>query len=173
VSRLSLSANLEVYVKVRIQLSSALLFVLLASALSAIAQQPPALIRLDPALDAIISPGAKIEKLTEGYRFTEGPVWVRRPGAPGDGYLLFSDIPANKIHKWSPDGTVSTYMERTGFTGDDYTGVGREVKEPNGEVFFNLGSNGITLDKQGRVTSYASSRTASAPCSRIATKASA
>ena len=125
---------------------------MLSTASAGMAQQPPALIRLDPALDAIISSDAKIDKLTEGYRFTEGPVWVRRPNAPGGGYLLFSDIPANKIHKWSPDGTVGTYMERTGFTGEDYTGVGREVKEPNGEIFFNLGSNGITLDPQGRVT---------------------
>ena len=66
-------------------------------------QTTPALVRLDATFDKIISPDAKIEKLTEGYRFTEGPVWVRRPGAPGGGYLLFSDIPANKIHKWSPD----------------------------------------------------------------------
>lgn len=125
--------------------SGTLLFALLTTIASA--QQNQMIVRLDPALDKIISSDAKIVRITEGYRFTEGPVWVRKGG-----YLLFSDIPANKIHKWSPKDGVSTYMERTGFTGDDYTGVGREVKEPNGEVFFNLGSNGITLDPQGRVT---------------------
>ncbi|MSO21341.1 MAG: SMP-30/gluconolactonase/LRE family protein [Acidobacteria bacterium] len=106
----------------------------------------PALIRLDPALDKIIAADAKIEKIAEGYRFTEGPVWVRKGG-----YLLFSDIPANKIHQWTPDGKVSVYLDPSGYTGGDTTGVGREVNE-GGEVFYNLGSNGITLDQQGRVT---------------------
>jgi gluconolactonase len=124
-----------------------------------LAQQEPsqapaqaALIRLDPALDAVISPAAKIEKIAEAFRFTEGPVWVNRRSEPGGGYLLFSDIPANKIHKWTPDGKVTVYLEPSGYTGGDTTGVGREVKEPDGEVFYNLGSNGITLDPQGRVT---------------------
>src|SRR3974377_2450688 len=35
------------------------------------------ILRLDPALDAIVSPGAKIEKLAGGFLFTEGPIWVR------------------------------------------------------------------------------------------------
>jgi hypothetical protein len=52
------------------------------------------IIRLDPALDALISPDARIEKLADGFGFTEGPVWVRSGGLP---YLVFSDIPANAI----------------------------------------------------------------------------
>ena len=114
------------------------------------APSAPALVRLDAALDKIIAADAKIELIADGFRFTEGPVWVRRPTEPG-GYLLFSDIPANKIHKWTPDGKVSVYLEPSGFTGGDATGVGREIREGDGEVFYNLGSNGITLDKQGRV----------------------
>ena len=39
-------------------------------------------IRLDPALDALISPGAEIEKLADGFGFTEGPVWVHSGGLP-------------------------------------------------------------------------------------------
>ena len=123
----------------------AILILVMASA--AMRAQTPGLIRLDPALDKIIAPDAKIEKLAEGFRFTEGPVWVKNGG-----YLLFSDIPANKIHKWTPDGKVSVYLEPSGYTGGDTTGVGREVREGDGDVFYNLGSNGITLDKQGRVT---------------------
>ena len=40
------------------------------------------IIRLDPALDALISPDAKIEKLKDGFGFLEGPVWVHssKPG---------------------------------------------------------------------------------------------
>ena len=40
---------------------------------------------MDPALDAIVPRDARIEKLAEGFLFTEGPIWVP------DGYLLFSD----------------------------------------------------------------------------------
>src|SRR5262249_5389362 len=54
------------------------------------------ILRNDPALDALISPDAKIEKLAGGFLFTEGPVWVR------DGsYLLFSDPNNNTIYRWS------------------------------------------------------------------------
>ena len=37
-----------------------------------------------------------VEKVTDGFIFTEGPIWVP------EGYLLFSDIPASIIYKWSP-----------------------------------------------------------------------
>lgn len=46
-------------------------------------------VRKEPALDLIVTPGARLEKLATGFSFTEGPVWVpRRDGA--EGYLLFS-----------------------------------------------------------------------------------
>src|SRR6266481_2558194 len=51
-------------------------------------------LRKDPALDAIVSPVAKIEKLAGGFMFTEGPVWVR-----DGGYLLFSDPNNNLIYR--------------------------------------------------------------------------
>src|SRR5688572_24257012 len=49
--------------------------------------------RLDPALDALVPPDAKLEKLAEGFEWTEGPVWVKGKGkgAGGGGYLLFSE----------------------------------------------------------------------------------
>ncbi len=49
--------------------------------------------------------GIKVEKVAEGFGFTEGPVWVR------DGYLLFSDIPNNKILKYTPGKGVEVYRE--------------------------------------------------------------
>jgi gluconolactonase len=91
--------------------------------------------RLDPSLDALISPGTKIEKLAGGFLFTEGPVWVREGG-----YLLFSDPNNNLIYRWSPDDGVSIYRTHSGYTGTD---IG-EYGQP--------GSNGLTLDKQGRLT---------------------
>ncbi|MBI3744607.1 MAG: SMP-30/gluconolactonase/LRE family protein [Chloroflexi bacterium] len=78
--------------------------------------------RADAALDHIAGPDLKYEKLADGFMFTEGPVWVRQGG-----YLLFSDIPAGRIHKWSPKEGASVY------------------REPS------FKSNGLTLDRQGRL----------------------
>ena len=66
-----------------------------------------AIARLDAAIDAIVPADAKIEKLHSGFQFTEGPVWVSEGGP----YLLFSDIPANAIYKWTPDGQVSDFIK--------------------------------------------------------------
>jgi gluconolactonase len=49
-----------------------------------------------------------LERIATGFTFTEGPVW--HP----DGYLLFSDISANTIYKWLPDGTVETFRSPSG-----------------------------------------------------------
>jgi gluconolactonase len=43
------------------------------------------IIRVDPALDAVIAPGAVIEKIAGGFGFTEGPLWR-------NGELWFSDL---------------------------------------------------------------------------------
>ncbi len=91
--------------------------------------------RRDPALDAIVPRNPKFERVAEGFLFTEGPVWV-----PEGGYLLFSDPNANTIYRWSPDGQVSVFRSKSGYTGVD---VG-EYGQP--------GSNGLTLDADGRLT---------------------
>ena len=93
------------------------------------------IIRNDPALDGIVSPDAKIEKLAGGFLFTEGPVWVR-----DGGYLLFSDPNNNTIYRWSEEDGVSIYRTHSGYTGMD---IG-EYGQP--------GSNGLTLDALGRLT---------------------
>jgi gluconolactonase len=97
------------------------------------------ILRQDPALDAILAPSTKIEKLADGFLFTEGPVWVPRTGA-APGYLLFSDPNANAIYRWSPDGQVSIFRTKSGYAGVD---VG-EYGQP--------GANGLTLDREGRLT---------------------
>src|SRR5689334_3040200 len=51
--------------------------------------------RLDPALDELLDKEAKIEVLADGFEWTEGPAWNKE-----DGYLLFSDIPQNRIFRW-------------------------------------------------------------------------
>src|SRR5215208_534597 len=51
--------------------------------------------RLDPLLDKLVPPGARMEVIGEGYAWCEGPVWV-----PKRHFLLFSDIPNNAIMRW-------------------------------------------------------------------------
>lgn len=106
------------------------------------------IIRLDPALNALIPANAQVEKVADDFGFLEGPVWVHTAGA---GYLLFSDIPANAIKKWSPDGKVSIFLANSGFTGKDSSDVGYQINNGRSQVTL-LGSNGITVDSQGRVT---------------------
>lgn len=97
------------------------------------------IIRVDPSLEAIVSPDAKLEKLAGGFLFTEGPVWVPAT-ATTSGYLLFSDPNANTIYRWSPEGQVSVFRTKSGYSGFN---VG-EYHQP--------GSNGLTLDSKGRLT---------------------
>jgi gluconolactonase len=105
------------------------------------------IVRLDPAADAIIPADAHVEKLADDFGFLEGPVWVHKGKQQ---YLLFSDIPANEIKKWTPDGKVSVFLEKSGFTGTDASDVGLQIN--NGKTTVTLiGSNAITLDKQGRI----------------------
>lgn len=66
------------------------------------------------ALDPLVEPGAVIEKLGEGYRWSEGPVWI----AQGD-YLLFSDVPANRMYRWSEADGVTLFLEPSGYAGPD------------------------------------------------------
>lgn len=92
------------------------------------------IVRRDAALDAIVPPGARIEKLAEGFQFTEGPVWVP------DGYLLFSDPNNNTIYRWSEDDGVSVFRAKSGYAG---VNIG-EYRQP--------GSNGLAIDSDNRVT---------------------
>lgn len=106
-----------------------LAFVTTLAAASAGAQAAPIgrIERLDPALDALVPHDARIELLAEGFAWTEGPVW-RKNG----GYLLFSDIPNNTIHRWKAGEGISVFLRPAGFTGP--TPLGRE-----------LGTNGLTF----------------------------
>jgi len=92
-------------------------------------------VRKDPALDAIVGPNPKIFKLAEGFAFTEGPIWI-----PDGKYLLFSDPNSNVIYKYIPDGKLEVFRRPSGYSGADIA----EYHQP--------GSNGLTLDRQGRLT---------------------
>ena len=83
-----------------------------------------------------------------GDRFglTEGPVWVQ-DGASG--YLLFSDLIANVIYKWTPDGQLSAFLENI-YDGPDLLNVGQQTRRGRMNVII-IGSNGLTLDREGRL----------------------
>ena len=91
--------------------------------------------KVDDALADLIDVNEKIEVLTTGYNWSEGPVWIK-----AEGHLLFSDVPENKIHKWSPKTGHSVFMDPSGFDGE--SGENNE-KEP--------GSNGLMVDNEGRL----------------------
>jgi len=104
-----------------------------------ITETPAQITRADPALDDIVPADAKIEKLAGGFLFTEGPIWVPR-SEDADGYLLFSDPNNNLIYRWTQDGQLSIFLTKSGYRGMD---IG-EFSQP--------GSNGLTLDRQRRLT---------------------
>src|SRR5580765_102813 len=68
--------------------------------------------RIDPSLDAIISKDAKIEIIAEGFEWSEGPLWIESRKM-----LLFSDIPANTIYKWTEEKGKEVYLKPSGYTG--------------------------------------------------------
>jgi len=72
--------------------------------------------------DSIVPNESVVERIATEFQFTEGPVWNDY-----EGFLLFSDIPANKVWKWSPGRGVNVF------------------REPSGN------SNGLTYDKKGRL----------------------
>src|SRR5215813_12126089 len=75
----------------------------------------------DPGLRDLVADDAPIERVAGGLTFTEGPVWR-------GGVLLFSDIPSQRIARW------------------------RRLPEGPELTTFAVGmSNGLTLDRQGRI----------------------
>jgi gluconolactonase len=103
----------------------------------AAAQPAGPIVRLDPALDALVGADATLEKLSGDFKPSlEGGVWSR-----GGHYLLFSNKAARLINKWTPDAGVSVYLD-----------LAKVAKVDDPDV--NL-SSGTTFDAQGRLV-YAS-----------------
>lgn len=84
--------------------------------------------RYDNALDKIVSKDAKAEIIAEGFEWSEGPLWIEHRKM-----LLFSDVRANTIYKWTEAKGKEIYLKPSGYTG---------TTERSGE----MGSNGLTLD---------------------------
>jgi len=118
------------------------------------AQTPTAgeIVRFDPAVNAILAPDAKLEMLpAEGFTGGEGPTWVP-DGKPG--YLVFSDVPGNRIFKWAPDcakspcaptGKLTVFLEHSGYKDPSKVGA----KDASGAELH--GTNGLAVDRQRRL----------------------
>jgi gluconolactonase len=92
------------------------------------------IVRLDPAMDALVPPSAKIEKLAGGFGFTEGPLWFP------EGYLWFSDVTGNVVRQWGPDGQITEILRPGG--GENKTAPAGSFIGPNGMIH---GKDGVVL----------------------------
>src|ERR1700748_3048531 len=88
--------------------------------------------KLDPALDTVIAPGTKIEKVATGFIFIEGPMWK-------EGKLWFSDVRMDKVRNFDPKtGKVTGILNESG-------GLKNAPKDGN------FGSNAMITDKDGSI----------------------
>lgn len=94
----------------------------------------PNVVRLDARFDALVPRDVVVEKIADGFAWTEGPVWN-----PATRSLLFSDVPNNVIQEWSEARGTRVFLKASGYTGAaPFAG-----REP--------GSNGLALDSDGRL----------------------
>lgn len=98
--------------------------------------------RLDPRLDNLIDTDQQMEVLAQGFRWSEGPVWITQSKGSSSGdsetsYLLFSDVPANVMYRWSPSDGCTVYMKPSQFDGSE-----QQAEQ---------GSNGLFLDRSGNL----------------------
>ena len=106
-------------------------FLLVPAAVFA-ADVAPQIERADPALDQFLAPDAVIEKLAEGFHWSEGPTWFHES-------VVFSDVPENTIYQWKPGMTqAAVFMKPSG------------LLTPH-EGFREPGSNGLGVDAEGRL----------------------
>jgi gluconolactonase len=84
--------------------------------------------RWDPAMDAIVPKDWKIEKLADGFGWAEGPIWVK-----SGSYLLFTDVPGNKMWKWSEKDGLEKFLDPSG------------AANPDPAIWREAGANGLAI----------------------------
>jgi gluconolactonase len=115
---------------------TAMLLVFAGFSITACAAAPPVptkmvdakIDRWDPAMDAIVPKDWKVEKLADGFGWAEGPVWVK-----SGKYLMFTDVPGNKMWKWSAKGGLEKFLDPSG------------AAAPDPAVWREAGANGLAL----------------------------
>jgi gluconolactonase len=112
------------------------------------APKPWSISRLDPGLDALIAPDAKVELVASGFGLDEGTTWVR--DGHGSGFLLLGGLLDNVLYKIAPDNTVSVFMEKAGYSGDDVENVGAQTRAGRSHVLL-IGPSCSGVDPRGRI----------------------
>jgi gluconolactonase len=84
-------------------------------------------------LSRIIKKDAKVEIVADGFQFTEGPLWVEK-----EKMLLFSDVPANTVYKWTEAKGKEVYLKPGGYT---------DTAKRGGF----MGPNGLFLSNDGKL----------------------
>jgi gluconolactonase len=110
--------------------------------------QPSSISRLDPGLDALLAPDAKVEFVASGFGLNEGTTWVR--DGHGSGFLLLGGLLDNVLYRIAADNTVSVFMEKAGYSGDDVEGVGAQTRAGRSHVLL-IGPSCSGVDPQGRI----------------------
>lgn len=87
----------------------------------------------DSMATTLIDSTATVEILAKGFYWSEGPLWVEELQA-----VLFSDVPANTLYKWSEEDSIRVYLAPAGHTGE-------------GNSDSDKGSNGLILDRENRL----------------------
>ena len=100
-------------------------------------QHSPAIGRLttfDASFQDVVAADAHIEKIAEGFIWSEGPAWIR-----AGGYLLFTDVPENTLYRWSERDGLSVFLKPSGYSGPELD----TLREP--------GANGLHPEPEGSV----------------------
>lgn len=90
--------------------------------------------RIDRGLDNLIDSAATLEILSDGYEWSEGPLWVE-----SEKMLLFSDVPTNTVYKWTEEDSIEVYLKPSGYTASNASNSEEE------------GSNGLALTQDGKL----------------------
>ena len=110
---------------------------------------PFSITRSDPAFDALVAPDAKLTTIAAGFGFIDTPVWIRgQKGAAG--YLLASSIIDNVVYKVTPTGKVSVFLDKAGYSGEDFANDGKLALIGRAHVIL-MGPGCVAVDGQGRL----------------------
>lgn len=88
----------------------------------------------DPSFHEVVGVDARIEKLSEGFTWAEGPAWMR-----DGGYLLFNDVPENTLYRWTARDGLSVFLKPSGLV------------DPDPEITREAGANGLYAEPAGTV----------------------
>lgn len=98
------------------------------------------IVQWDPALEEIVQSTATIEKLADGFTWSEGPAWIS-----SGNYLLFTDVPENTMYRWSESEGLSVFLKPSGYDGPPLD----VLREPGANGLFAESADTVLLADSG------------------------